>query len=117
MMAKSMLYKMHQDGKNGVHVDPQRFRLVKETRYGKVRIFKVLKVSKASKMWVANVTNRVCDAPGSWYCSGQYPPALAPIIKKQRRFRQVHDWNQKASEEDRAYQEEYHRRMSGQRPR
>ena len=21
--------------------------------------------------------NRLCDAPGSWYCPGQYPPALA----------------------------------------
>ena len=29
------------------------------------------------------------------------------------RFRlQVHDWNQKKSEKDKAYQEEYHRRMS-----
>jgi dolichyl-diphosphooligosaccharide--protein glycosyltransferase len=113
MMAKSMLYKMHQDGIGGVHVDPQRFKLVKESRYGKVRIFKVLKVSKASRQWVKNATNRVCDAPGSWYCQGQYPPALAPIIAKQRRFRQVHDWNEKKSAKDEQYQEEYHRRMGG----
>ena len=49
MMAKSMLYKMHQDGKNGVRVDPALFKLAYESRYGKVRIFKVLKVSKKSK--------------------------------------------------------------------
>ena len=164
MMAKSMLYKMHQDGKNGVRVDPALFKLAYESRYGKVRIFKVLKVSKKSKdvrlrsssssssfrvrpllmslfsfllffflffssfvlsssssfrvrpllmslfsslrppfiltprshtrhccyfQWIADPANRVCDAPGSWYCNGQYPPKLQPLIAKQRRFRQV----------------------------
>ena len=47
------------------------------SRYNKVRIFKVVNVSSKSKKWVADPANRDCDAPGSWYCPGQYPPALA----------------------------------------
>ncbi len=45
-----------------------------------VRIYMVRKVSKKSKQWV--LENRVCDAPGSWYCPGQYPPAV-PVKKGQ----------------------------------
>ena len=41
-----------------------------------VRIYKVKRVSLKSKLWAADPANRVCDAPGSWYCVGQYPPAL-----------------------------------------
>ena len=28
---------------------------------------------------------RLCDAPGSWYCPGQYPPKLPITIPKQHR--------------------------------
>ena len=31
----------------------------------------VLNVSIESKTWVADPANRICDAPGSWYCVGQ----------------------------------------------
>lgn len=31
----------------------------------------VLNVSIESKAWVADPANRICDAPGSWYCVGQ----------------------------------------------
>ena len=96
-------------------VDPQRFREAYTSKYNKIRIFKVLKVSQKSKevserasecaparharwcirgashsqggvarslartwlaQWVADEANKICDAPGSWYCTGQYPPAL-----------------------------------------
>ena len=55
MMAESLLYKLHGHGQSpGVAVDPQRFREVFTSKYNKVRIYKVLKVSKKSKEWVAN---------------------------------------------------------------
>merc|ERR1712161_170289 len=79
MMVESLLFKLHSAGMNeGVEVDPNRFKEVFRTKYGRVRIFKILSVSEASKKWVSN--NRVCDAPGSWYCRGQYPPALEKVL-------------------------------------
>jgi dolichyl-diphosphooligosaccharide--protein glycosyltransferase len=96
MMAKSLLYRLH--GHNvvpGVSVDPNRFQEVHTTRYGKVRIFKVMSVDKESKRWLADPANRVCDAPGSWYCVGQYPPALANVVKQREAFKQLEDFNRK----------------------
>ena len=46
-----------------------------------VRIVRVLDVSDESKAWAANASNRRCDAPGSWYCPGAYPPALAALLE------------------------------------
>jgi len=69
---------------------------VHQTKYGLLRVYKVLNVSQESKDWVADPNNRVCDAPGSWYCVGQYPPALAPLIAKRRNFKQLEDFNVKA---------------------
>jgi len=40
-----------------------------------------------------NCANRGCDAPGSWYCVGQYPPALSKLIEKRRNFAQIEDFN------------------------
>ena len=54
--------------------------------------------------WVADPANRICDAPGSWYCEGQYPPALAPLIAKRKSFAQVEDFNTKGAEKN-AYTE------------
>ena len=56
-----------------------RFREVYRTKYAKVRIYKVMSVSKESKEWV--IENRKCDAPGSWFCPGHYPPALEKILE------------------------------------
>lgn len=58
-----------------------------------MRIFKVMSVSEESKKWVANPENRQCDAPGSWYCTGQYPPALDKVLKHKRDFKQLEDFN------------------------
>jgi len=115
MMAKSLLFKLHGHGQMpGVTVDPERFREVFSSKYQKVRIYKVLKVSKKSKDWVADTANWICDAPGSWYCDGQYPPALQDLIGRRKNFAQLEDFNVKRSEADDEYNKEYMRRMSGE---
>jgi len=76
-MAESMLYKMHSAGvAAGVTVDPSLFQEVYRSQYGMVRIYQIRNFANESKAWLADPANRVCDAPGSWYCVGQYPPAL-----------------------------------------
>jgi len=94
MMEKSLLYKavMHNMQK-GVHLNSKLFQEVHTTRHGKMRIYKVVNVSEESKRWIADPANRICDAPGSWYCVGQYPPALDKLIAKRRNFAQVEDFN------------------------
>jgi len=74
LMAQSLLYKLVSFQGS---VSDQRFEEVYTSRYRKVRIYKVVNVSDKSKRWAADPANRLCDAPGSWYCPGQYPPALA----------------------------------------
>lgn len=64
-----------------------RFKEVYQSKHGKVRIYKIMSVSKDSKEWVPK--NRLCDAPGSWYCPGQYPPGLQKVLKEKKDFRQV----------------------------
>merc|ERR1711972_1025774 len=71
---------------------------------GLLRVYKVLNVSQESKAWLADPANRVCDAPGSWYCVGQYPPALKPLIDKRRNFAQLEDFNKKDGQKS-AYSE------------
>ena len=106
-MEQSLLYKLCLGGLRGdVQVDKNRFREVYRSKYGKVRIYKIMSVSAESKEWVANPDNRVCDAPGSWFCRGQYPPALEKILKEKKDFKQLEDFNAK-SEDDSDYQREY----------
>mmetsp|Transcript_6346 Transcript_6346/g.15806 ORF Transcript_6346/g.15806 Transcript_6346/m.15806 type:complete len:849 (-) Transcript_6346:127-2673(-) len=74
LMAQSLLYKLVSfQGK----VSEARFKEVYTSKYRKVRIYKVVNVSETSKKWLADPANRLCDAPGSWYCPGQYPPGIA----------------------------------------
>ena len=118
MMEKCLLYKTVRYGEPGVPpLSPKRFQHAFTSKYGKVRIFKVMNVSLKSKKWVADPANRVCDAPGSWYCVGQYPPALSSLIAKRKPFKQLEDFNVERSEEDKRYVDEYHRRMEGNRGR
>jgi len=70
---------------------------VHTTKYGLLRVFKVMNVSQESKAWIADPSNRVCDAPGSWYCVGQYPPAIEKLIAKRRNFAQLEDFNKQGS--------------------
>merc|ERR1712060_864877 len=94
MMAKSLLYKavMHNVDK-GVKLDQRLFKEVHTTKRGRMRVYQVMNISQESKDWIADPKNRVCDAPGSWYCVGQYPPALQKLIAKRRTFAQVEDFN------------------------
>merc|ERR1711937_62125 len=97
----------------GVEVNKHLFREIHTTKYGRMRIFKVMNVSQETKKWVDDPKNRICDAPGSWYCVGQYPPALQPIIQKRKNFRQLEDFNTKKDDASEEYTKEYMRRMAG----
>jgi len=114
MMEESLLYKLHSHLlRPGVQVDPNRFREVYRSKFGKVRIYQVLKVDQKSKAWVADPANRKCDAPGSWYCVGQYPPALHKLISRRKNFAQLEDFNSGGG--DKEYVKEYMERMSGKK--
>jgi dolichyl-diphosphooligosaccharide--protein glycosyltransferase len=96
MMAESFLYKaVNHMLKKDVRLNSRFWKEVHTTQHGLMRIYKVMNVSKESKAWIADPANRVCDAPGSWYCVGKYPPALAPLIAKRRNFAQLEDFNKK----------------------
>ena len=84
-----------------------RFREVFRSKHAKVRIYKIMSVSKESKSWV--LENRRCDAPGSWYCPGHYPPALENILAEKRDFAQYEDFNRKDLDKDsqKQYAEQY----------
>ncbi len=66
-------------------------------------------MSKESKDWVKN--NRICDAEGSWYCPGHYPPGLQKVLKEKKDFRQLEDFNAKTKADD-EYQRNYFEHLS-----
>ena len=110
MMRESFLFKLHSHRmKEGVRADPNRFHEVYTSPYGKCRVFKILSVSKESKDWVANPENRKCDVPGSWYCTGQYPPALQKVLKDKKDFDQLEDFNKDGNDSE--YQKQYHENL------
>mmetsp|Transcript_27897 Transcript_27897/g.41292 ORF Transcript_27897/g.41292 Transcript_27897/m.41292 type:complete len:943 (-) Transcript_27897:232-3060(-) len=101
MMRESFLYNLHGHNiKPGVVADPNRFKEVYQSKYGKVRIFKILGVSKESKQWAADPANRICDVEGGWYCRGQYPPALANVLSNKKDFAQLEDFNKGVDKND-----------------
>eukprot|EP00121_Abeoforma_whisleri_P012910 Awhi_evm1s11917 len=86
-LAESLLYKLHSGGiKKDVVVDANRFENVYNSKYGKVRIWKVKNVDAKSKAWIGSEEIRVCDNEGSWICRGQYPPAMEKFIKQMKRY-------------------------------
>lgn len=106
MMGASLLYKLHSHGyQPGVEADKNRFKNVYNSKHGKVRIYKVMSVSKESKAWVADPANRICDVEGGWFCRGQYPPALRKVLKQKKDFAQLEDFNRGESDEE--YQKKY----------
>merc|ERR1712048_149967 len=113
MMANSLLYKavMHNQ-KPGVKLNKNLFQEVHTTTRGLMRVYKVMNVSQESKDWIADPANRVCDAPGSWYCVGQYPPALDKLIASRRTFAQVEDFNKGGAEKS-AYTKLIEKQRSG----
>lgn len=107
MMERSLLYQLHSHNRaENVHADPELFHEVYSSKYGKVRIFKVLQVSEESKQWVADPANKKCDVEGGWFCPGQYPPGLIPILNRKKDFAQLEDFNYKG-ERDAEYQQKY----------
>jgi dolichyl-diphosphooligosaccharide--protein glycosyltransferase len=113
MMEASLLYRLHSSGTKGKMHDTNLFDDVFSSKFRKVRIFKVKSIDKKSKAWVANPANRICDAPGSWYCSGQYPPKFRKFIDKKKDFAQLEDFNKKGDAKSKKYNEEYMKRMGG----
>lgn len=116
MMRKSLLYNLHAHGNRpGVRIPSKLFTEAYTSKYGLVRIFKVANVSQESKDWVADPKNRVCDAPGSWYCPGQYPPApeIQDLLARKMDFAQLEDFNRKGGDKSKIeeYQKRYHERM------
>lgn len=106
MMSQSFLFKLHSHNiRPGVTADPAKFQEVHRSKYGKVRIYKLLGVSEESKRWVADPKNRQCDVPGSWFCPGQYPPALKDVLSRKKDFAQLEDFNR--AEKDDEYQKKY----------
>jgi len=99
MMARSLLYKlvMHKQAA-GVRVNEKLFKEVHSTKHGLMRVYQVMNISEESKAWIADPANRECDAPGSWYCVGKYPPALEKLISKRRNFAQLEDFNSKGGD-------------------
>eukprot|EP00756_Hemistasia_phaeocysticola_P009362 Hpha_TRINITY_DN14869_c3_g5::TRINITY_DN14869_c3_g5_i1::g.169565::m.169565/K07151/STT3; dolichyl-diphosphooligosaccharide--protein glycosyltransferase len=112
MMAKSLLYQVIASGhRPGVNIDPSLFQEVYTSTYRKVRIFKVMNISQESKEWIADPSNRNCDAPGSWYCPGNYPPAMQDWLKNKKAFRQLEDFNRGADEDSDEYHKSYMSKM------
>jgi len=98
MMKKSLVYNLYMHGKGtSAAAHPKLFELVWKSTGDQVRLFKVVNISQESRAWVADPANKICDAPGSWYCVGQYPPALAKFLTLRRSFAQVEDFNKKGS--------------------
>jgi len=96
MMAKSLVYNLYMHGKGTkAGANPKLFELAWKSPRDELRFFKVLNISQESKDWVADPANLICDAPGSWYCVGQYPPALKKFLDKRNNFAQVEDFNKK----------------------
>lgn len=113
MMARSLLYKLvsHEVAAK-VKVNQNLFKEVHTTKHGLMRVYKVMNISQESKDWVADPANRECDAPGSWYCVGKYPPALDKLIALRRNFAQLEDFN-KAGSGKSAYTKLIEKELSG----
>merc|ERR1712137_1047920 len=96
MMKQSLLYNLVAHNKGG-KANSRYFQEVFTSKYGLLRVFKVMNISQESKDWVADPKNRICDAPGSWYCPGQYPPAIRGLIEQRKSFSQLEDFNKGAA--------------------
>merc|ERR1719421_2140712 len=81
-MSESLMW--HLNGKeytmDGKFEDTSQFQEVYLSKNKKVRIVQVLDVSEESRQWAIGPESRQCDAPGSWYCPGRYPPLLELLI-------------------------------------
>ncbi|CAE8635161.1 unnamed protein product [Polarella glacialis] len=113
MMNQSVIWRLHgHNAKPGVQADPTLWEEAYTSKHGLVRIFKVLDVSQESKTWAQDPANRKCDAPGSWYCTGQYPPVLDRLLEKKKAFKQLEDFNSGLDKDAEAYQRAYMEKLA-----
>lgn len=112
-MQESLLYTLTQHNiADGVKVKPEHYEEAYTSSHGKVRIFKVVNIAEESKAFAADPSNWKCDAPGSWYCEGQYPPGLAPLLRMRTNFKQLEDFNAGTADKDaEEYQKAYHQKI------
>lgn len=81
MIGASLMWSLTAQGlKDHSFSDSENFRQAYLSKNRKVRIVEILQVSQESRAWAADPRNRLCDAPGSWYCPGQYPPKLLELL-------------------------------------
>jgi len=112
MMRKSLVYNLYKsDREEGVRANSKLFKEVYNSPRNELRIYQIVNVSQESKDWIADPANKVCDAPGSWYCVGQYPPAIKSFLDTRRSFSQVEDFNKKG--EKSAYQKMIEQQSAG----
>lgn len=81
LLQKSLLFKLHSNLIiDGVTINQAFFKEVFRSKFGIVRIYKIVDTDEESKLWVDDPSNRFCDAPGSWICRGRYPPTLRNLL-------------------------------------
>jgi dolichyl-diphosphooligosaccharide--protein glycosyltransferase len=102
-MQRSLIARLVSNKPEGV--DPTQFQEVFRSKYGKVKVFKIIGVDEESKEWGADPKNRKCDVEGGWFCRGQYPPALLQFSMEGKDFAQLEDFNKKGYDED--YRKQY----------
>ena len=106
MMEDSFLYQLYSHKLvDDVEVDSEKFEEVYKSKWGKVRIFRILNIDEDSRQFTFDPRNRVCDTPGSWFCRGQYPPALTEVLEQKQDFTQLEDFN--SNRFDAEYQDQY----------
>ena len=101
LLANLVSYRINPDAK----VDPEQFQEVFKSKFGKVRIYKIMNVDKESKDWAVDPSNRICDVEGGWFCRGQYPPAVLKYVNEGKTFAQLEDFNKKGYDEE--YRKQY----------
>lgn len=114
-MKESLVYNLVMNQFGDAEVNEDHFQEVFMSRYGKVRIYRVVNPDLESKAWVSNPANRKCDVPGSWFCPGQYPPALAPYLEEATTFVQREHFSNK--DKDKEYQKAYFEGLESMRKR
>eukprot|EP00392_Amoebophrya_sp_AT5.2_P010845 g10912.t1 len=79
MMANSFVYHATTGYQDNDPAFAGRFKPVFQSKFGAVRIFKIAKSSMKSKRLAFDVNRWKCDAPGSWYCPGDYSGQLSKL--------------------------------------
>lgn len=81
LLQTSLLFKLHSNLLiDGVTINQAFFKEVFRSKFGIVRIYKIVDTDEESKLWVDDPRNRFCDAPRSWICRGRYPPTLRNLL-------------------------------------